>query len=105
MATTHSPPTTTARHRGTDDGARAMRIPRQPAHALRSAPLYDELALEWAARGATVPGEPDPTWQQMVSWEYFQREIAAVVRDLHLRGAEPVPDPGAPPAPPRWQRV
>ncbi len=82
-----------------------MRIPRQPAHALRSAPLYDELAREWAARGATVPGLPDPVWQQLVSWEYFQREIAAVVRDLHLRGAEPVPEPGAPPAPPRWQRV
>ncbi|MCX4545680.1 hypothetical protein [Streptomyces sp. NBC_01565] len=105
MATTHSTPTTTARHRGTGDGARAMRIPRQAAHALRSAPLFDELAREWAARGATVPGEPDPAWQRMVSWEHFQREIASVVRDLHLRGPEPLPEPAAPISPPRWRRV
>ncbi|MCY0922254.1 MULTISPECIES: hypothetical protein [unclassified Streptomyces] len=94
MAPKHSTITGTARHRGADDGVLATRVPRQ---AIRTgadgAPLYEELAREWTARGATVPGEPDPLWQRLVSWDHLQREIAATVRDLHLRGADPAPAP------------
>ncbi|MGW7192858.1 hypothetical protein [Streptomyces sp. NPDC054838] len=91
MTTTRSTLTTTARHRAAD--------------AAGSAPLFDELAREWAARGATVPNRPDPTWLRLISWEHFQRETAATVRDLHLRGAEPAPDPLPADGRPRWRRV
>ncbi|MEU7064512.1 hypothetical protein ACIA6C_23560 [Streptomyces sp. NPDC051578] len=105
MTTTHSTPTTSARHRAADDGVRSLFVPRQPSHAAGSAPLFDELAREWAARGATVPNRPDPTWLRLVSWEHFQRETAATVRDLHLRGPEPAPGPAAADGRPRWRRV
>ncbi|MYT23953.1 hypothetical protein GTW69_27335, partial [Streptomyces sp. SID7760] len=64
---------------------------------------------EWTARGATVPGRPDPVWRELISWEHFERETAATVRDLHLRGPEPVPVPvpaaASPANPPRWKRA
>ncbi|MFF4852240.1 hypothetical protein [Streptomyces sp. NPDC001194] len=110
MTTTRSTLTTTARHRAAaDDGGRPLYVPtpRQPAHAAASAPLFEQLAREWAARGATVPGRPDPAWRRLISWEHFERETAATVRDLHLRGPEPVPAPvpASPANPPRWQRA
>ncbi|MEV6569883.1 hypothetical protein [Streptomyces sp. NPDC051577] len=92
MAPKHSTITGTARHRGADDGVLATRVPRQAIRAgAEGAPLFEELAREWTARGATVPGEPDPLWQRLVSWEHLQREIADTVRNLHLRGADPSP--------------
>ncbi|MET9888339.1 hypothetical protein ABZZ20_35535 [Streptomyces sp. NPDC006430] len=106
MTTTRSTFTVTARHRAPDDWVRATRVPRQPAHAAGGAPLFDELAREWAARGATVPGQPDPAWRRLVSWEHFRHETETTVRNLHLRGAEPTPEPAPPSAGrPRWQRV
>ncbi|MER6388780.1 hypothetical protein ACFXEL_32630 [Streptomyces sp. NPDC059382] len=94
MAPKHSTTTGTARHRGADDGVLATLVPRQTGRAgAEGAPLFEELAHEWTARGATVPGEPDPLWQRLVSWDHHQREIAATIRDLHLRGADPSPAP------------
>ncbi|MEU9177094.1 hypothetical protein AB0C90_09620 [Streptomyces sp. NPDC048550] len=108
MTTTRSTLATTARHRAApDDGGRPPYVPtaRQPAHAATAAPLFEQLAREWAARGATVPGRPDPAWRRLVSWEHFERETAATVRDLHLRGPEPAPEPVSPGNPPRWKRA
>ncbi|MER7466887.1 hypothetical protein [Streptomyces sp. NPDC097981] len=105
MTTTRSTPTTKARHRAADDGARPLHIPRQPTYAAVAAPLFEQLAREWAARGATVPGRPDPAWRRLVSWEHFERETAATIRDLHLRGPEPTPEPASPGNPPRWRRA
>ncbi|WP_053688345.1 hypothetical protein [Streptomyces sp. WM6372] len=108
MTTTRSTLATTARHRAAaDDGDRPLYVPtpRQPAHAAVSAPLFEQLAREWAARGATVPGRPDPAWRRLISWEHFERETAATVRNLHLRGPEPVPVPASPANPPRWMRA
>ncbi|MFD7838511.1 hypothetical protein [Streptomyces sp. NPDC059761] len=110
MTTTRSTLATPARHRAAaDDGDRPPYVaaPRQPTHAAVSAPLFEQLAREWAARGATVPGWPDPAWRRLISWEHFERETAATVRDLHLRGPEPVPVPvpASTGNPPRWKRV
>ncbi|KPI31898.1 hypothetical protein OV450_1629 [Actinobacteria bacterium OV450] len=105
MTTTRSTLTTTARHRAADDGDRPLYVPRQATPAAGSAPLFEGLAREWAARGATVPGRPDPTWRRLISWEHFERETATTVRNLHLRGPEPVPEPVTPGHPPRWRRV
>ncbi|MFB7981039.1 hypothetical protein [Streptomyces vinaceus] len=118
MTTTRSTLTPTARHRAAaDEGGRPPYVPapRPPAHAAAAAPLFEQLAREWAARGATVPGRPDPTWRKLISWEHFERETAATVRDLHLRGPEPVPVavplpvpvpvPASSGNPPRWTRA
>lgn len=105
MTTTRYTPTPTARHRAAADGARPLHVPRQPTHAAAAAPLFEQLAREWAARGATVPGLPDPAWRRLVSWEHFERETAATVRDLHLRGPEPTPEPASPVSRPRWLRA
>ncbi|WP_327299166.1 MULTISPECIES: hypothetical protein [unclassified Streptomyces] len=45
-------------------------------------PLYSELAAQWMARGATVPGAPDPEWQRLVSYEALLVEVESVLRDL-----------------------
>lgn len=71
--------------------------------AEQSAPLYARLAAEWTARGATVPGMPDPLWQRLISAEHFERETESTLRRLHL-AADPapplcLPDPAADEAP------
>ncbi|MFE2379478.1 hypothetical protein [Streptomyces sp. NPDC059398] len=45
-------------------------------------PLYAELAAQWAARGATVPGAPDPEWRRLISYESLLVEVESVLRDL-----------------------
>ncbi|WP_328316015.1 hypothetical protein [Streptomyces sp. NBC_00388] len=45
-------------------------------------PLYSELATQWTARGATVPGAPDPEWQRLVSYESLLAEVESVLSDL-----------------------
>lgn len=51
-------------------------------------PLYSELAAQWTARGATVPGVPDPEWQRLVSYEALLVEVESVLRDLRPHRAE-----------------
>lgn len=66
----------------------ADRIP-LPAHRSRrtdesDGPLFTQLAAEWARRGATVPGEPDSTWQELSSYQSFTQQIERTLRDLRL---------------------
>lgn len=73
---------------------------RSPAHARdripgeatdQGTPLYTQLAEGWAARGAAVPGLPDPLWQRLASSEHLRRETESTLRQLHLAGeARPV---------------
>ncbi len=56
----------------------------------QSAPLYARLAAEWTARGAAVPGMPDPLWQRLISAEHFEQETESTLRRLHL-AADPTP--------------
>ncbi|MET9962273.1 hypothetical protein ABZ128_24985 [Streptomyces sp. NPDC006326] len=66
----------------------ASGIPRQPRHpAAGRTPLFDTLARDWAARGATVPGTPDPVWERLVSWEHLRWETECTLRSLHLQGS------------------
>lgn len=55
-----------------------------------SEPLYARLAAEWTARGAAVPGMPDPLWQRLISAEHFERETESILQRLHL-AADPTP--------------
>ena len=67
-----------------------------PAEASnQGTPLYAQLAEEWAARGATVPGRPDPLWQRLASAEHFKHETESTLRQLHLAG-DPRPGEGSP---------
>lgn len=69
------------------------RFPRQPKHPAGSrTPLFDTLARDWTARGATVPGAPDPVWEQLASWEHLRREIESTLRSLRLQGQGSEPD-------------
>lgn len=85
-------------------------IPRQQSGsaALAGGPaVFEQLAREWEARGATVPGRPDPLWERLITYAHFQRETDATLRSLRLDGAEPTPDPLPAPQParPRWTRA
>lgn len=51
-------------------------------------PLYSELAAQWTARGATVPGAPDPEWQRLVSYDALIVEVESVLRDLRPHRAQ-----------------
>lgn len=71
---------------------------RIPAPAHRSSrtdesdgPLFTQLAAEWAQRGATVPGEPDSTWQELASYRSFTRQIERTLRDLRLESQSASP--------------
>ncbi|WP_405783238.1 hypothetical protein [Streptomyces sp. NBC_00859] len=60
-------------------------------------PLYYELAAQWTARGATVPGAPDPEWQRLVSYQSLLFEVESVLRDLRPhRAPETLPRPQQP---------
>ncbi len=50
-------------------------------------PLYGELVNLWAARGATLPGAPDPDWRRLVSYRHFQEETEETLRMLRLQGS------------------
>ncbi|MEU7553715.1 hypothetical protein AB0B01_15440 [Streptomyces sp. NPDC044571] len=63
-------------------------VPWQPMHSAGSrTPLFDTLARDWAARGATVPGTPDPVWERLASWEHLRWETECTLRSLHLQGS------------------
>lgn len=68
------------------------RIPGEPPD--QGTPLYTQLAEEWAARGATVPGLPDLLWQRLASSEHLRRETESTMRQLRPAG-EPRPVDGA----------
>ncbi|MGW7441560.1 hypothetical protein [Streptomyces sp. NPDC054849] len=83
-------------------GRHARRVGTQDV-ADQSAPLYARLAAEWTARGAMVPGLPDPLWERLISPEHFARETESILRRLHF-AADPtpplcLPDPEADEAP------
>lgn len=108
MGTPHAVSPYPARHRAPEriPAATARGIPRQQsggAVPLGGAALFDQLAREWEARGATVPGRPDPLWERLITYAHFQRETDATLRSLRLDGAAPAPAPPA--AGPRWTRV
>ncbi|WP_371619358.1 hypothetical protein [Streptomyces sp. NBC_00454] len=123
MGTTHAASPSLARHRAPDraPSGTVRGIPRQqspggspPAgRAAGGAAVFDQLAREWEARGATVPGLPDPLWDRLITYEHFQRETDATLRSLRLDRAEPQPPPLTPapapapaaPAGPRWTRA
>lgn len=123
MGTTHAASPSPARHRAPDRGsAGTVRgIPRQQSplgsppvgRAAGGSVVFDQLAREWEARGATVPGLPDPLWDRLITYEHFQRETDATLRSLRLDRAEPPPPapPTSPapapaaPAAPRWTRA
>ncbi|MBT2408525.1 MULTISPECIES: hypothetical protein [unclassified Streptomyces] len=107
MATTqYAAPASTARHRAPDGPSSLPGIPRQQTGSgleAGRAPLFDQLAREWQARGATVPGLPDPVWDELISYKHFQRETQDTLRSLHLDSADPPPTRSA--ARPRWRRA
>ncbi|MFD9307624.1 hypothetical protein ACFWCB_33935 [Streptomyces sp. NPDC060048] len=108
MGTPHAVSPSPARHRAPErsPAVTARGIPRQqPGRAVPAggAVLFDQLAREWEARGATVPGRPDPLWERLITYAHFQRETDATLRSLRLDGAEPPPEPAAPA--PRWTRA
>lgn len=82
-----------ARRRPSHSPARARgRIPGEPPD--QGTPLYTQLAEEWAARSATVPGLPDLLWQRLASSEHLRRETESTLRQLRPAG-EPRPVDGA----------
>lgn len=107
MGTPHAVSPSPARHRAPERVPAAMaRVPRQQsgsAAASGGAVVFEQLAREWEARGATVPGRPDPLWERLITYAHFQRETDATLRSLRLDGAEPEPSPTT--AGPRWTRV
>ncbi|MFZ3474653.1 hypothetical protein ACODT3_02805 [Streptomyces sp. 4.24] len=112
MGTPHAVSPSPARHRAPErsPATAARGIPRQ--HSGRSAPaggaaLFEQLAREWEARGATVPGRPDPLWDRLITYAHFQRETDATLRSLRLDGAEPpaAATTAGPAAGPRWTRA
>ncbi|MFE4257789.1 hypothetical protein [Streptomyces sp. NPDC056883] len=112
MGTPHAAPRAVspspARHRAPDrvPAALARGIPRQQSGSPApsgGAVVFEQLAREWEARGATVPGRPDPLWERLITYAHFQRETDATLRSLRLDGAEPPPAPAA--AGPRWTRA
>ncbi|MFF3209117.1 hypothetical protein ACFYYB_00510 [Streptomyces sp. NPDC002886] len=109
MGTPHAVSPSPARHRAPErtPAAMARGIPRQQsgsgAAPSGGAVVYEQLAREWEARGATVPGRPDPLWDRLITYAHFQRETDATLRSLRLDGAESPPAPAA--ARPRWTRA
>ncbi|MGW1777330.1 hypothetical protein [Streptomyces sp. NPDC002104] len=107
MGTPHAVSPSPARHRAPDRAPVALAggIPRQQSGGSvpsGEAVVFEQLAREWEARGATVPGRPDPLWERLITYAHFQRETDATLRSLRLAGAEPLP---APTASPRWTRA
>ena len=43
------------------------RHPPQGAARSSDTPLFNEMAASWTALGRTVPGNPDPEWDRLVS--------------------------------------
>ncbi|WP_369182989.1 hypothetical protein [Streptomyces sp. Y1] len=43
------------------------RPPDSPGTADPEAPIYAELARRWQAEGRTVPGLPDPVWEDLAA--------------------------------------
>lgn len=112
MGTPHAVSPSPARHRAPErsPAVPARAIPRQQsgrAVPVGGAALFEQLAREWEARGATVPGRPDPLWERLITYAHLQRETDATLRSLRLAGDEPAPVPAQAPAPagPRWTRA
>lgn len=111
MGTTHATGSpSVARHRAPERGPAvpaARGIPRQQQGSTTAggggSVVFDQLAREWEARGATVPGLPDPLWDRLITYEHFQRETDATLRSLRLDRADPPPAPVVPA--PRWRRA
>ncbi|MFI7503535.1 hypothetical protein ACIBVL_34695 [Streptomyces sp. NPDC049687] len=55
---------------------------------LHLTPLYAALASEWEARGAVLPGAPDPDWR-FASWPVMDAEVCRTLRNLRLQRAVP----------------
>ncbi|MFE4635330.1 hypothetical protein ACFRJ1_18420 [Streptomyces sp. NPDC056773] len=108
MGTPHAVSPSPARHRAPEraPAALARGIPRQQSGSAApsgGAVVFEQLAREWEARGATVPGRPDPLWERLITYAHFQRETDATLRSLRLDAAAPPPAPAA--AAPRWTRA
>lgn len=86
------------------EGTPRTPVARPPAEAQdQGTPVYTQLAKEGAARGATIPGRPDPLWQRLASPEHLRNETESTLHQLHPEGnthpADRTPQPAQPEAP------